>query len=88
MPAFLLAALVGVVHVHHAPSHDSDGRFEEVVEAAAAAELDFVVFESFAKDLAEACPNFVFAQFRSLGWRLEVVDFLNFYCRGLERFER
>jgi hypothetical protein len=41
--ALLLAALVGVVHVHHAPSHDSEGRFREVVEAAAAAELDFVV---------------------------------------------
>ena len=39
----LAALLVGVLHVHHAPSHDSDGSFAEVVAAAHAAELDFVV---------------------------------------------
>jgi len=38
-----LAALIGVVHVHHAPSHDSDAPFEDVVAAAHAAALDFVV---------------------------------------------
>jgi hypothetical protein len=43
VPALLLAALVGIVHVHHEPSHDSDGRFAQVIDAAAAADLDFVV---------------------------------------------
>jgi hypothetical protein len=41
--ALALAALVGVVHVHHAPSHDSDAPFEEVLEAALATPLDFLV---------------------------------------------
>jgi hypothetical protein len=38
-----LAALVGVLHVHHAPSHDSDAPFEDVLAGAFAARLDFVV---------------------------------------------
>jgi len=38
-----LAALVGVLHVHHAPSHDTDAPFEEVLEAAYASDLDFLV---------------------------------------------
>jgi hypothetical protein len=38
-----LLALVGIVHVHHAPSHDSRAPFEEVLEAARVAALDFVV---------------------------------------------
>jgi hypothetical protein len=37
------AALVGVVHVHHAPSHDSDAPFEEVAAAAHEVGLDFLV---------------------------------------------
>jgi hypothetical protein len=41
--ALLVAALVGVVHVHHEPSHDSDAPFEEVLGGAFEAELDFVV---------------------------------------------
>jgi hypothetical protein len=40
--AFLLA-LVGVVHVHHSPSHDSSAPFPEVLEGARAAGLDFLV---------------------------------------------
>lgn len=48
MPALVLAALVGVVHVHHAPSHDSDAPFEAVVEAGIAAGLDFVVLTEHA----------------------------------------
>ncbi|MEX2206194.1 MAG: hypothetical protein WEF50_08210 [Myxococcota bacterium] len=43
MRALALAALVGVIHVHHEPSHDSDASFEAVLEAAGQAELDFVV---------------------------------------------
>lgn len=39
----LAAALVGVVHVHHAPSHDSNAPFEAVVAAGHEARLDFVV---------------------------------------------
>jgi len=43
-----LSALVGVVHVHHAPSHDSSAPFEEVLAAAFEAELDFVVLTDHA----------------------------------------
>ena len=43
MWAVPLLALVGVVHVHHSPSHDSEAPFSEVVEAARSAGLDFVV---------------------------------------------
>ena len=43
MRGLLAATLVGVLHVHHAPSHDSSAPFEEVLEAAHAAKLDFVV---------------------------------------------
>ncbi|MFQ5697294.1 MAG: PHP domain-containing protein [Myxococcota bacterium] len=39
----LATVLVGVVHVHHAPSHDSEAPFEAVVAAAHEARLDFVV---------------------------------------------
>ncbi len=44
------AALIGVLHVHHEPSHDSEAPFEAVLEAAQAARLDFVV-------LAEHVPE-------------------------------
>lgn len=37
------AALVGVLHVHHQPSHDSDAPFEAVLEAAHSARLDFLI---------------------------------------------
>jgi hypothetical protein len=37
-----LLALVGVLHVHHEPSHDSDAPFEQVLEAAYQARLDFL----------------------------------------------
>lgn len=43
MGAFLAAALVGVLHVHHAPSHDSSAAFEELLEAAHDTGLDWVV---------------------------------------------
>jgi predicted metal-dependent phosphoesterase TrpH len=43
MTAALLSALVGILHVHHEPSHDSDAPFEEVLEGARAVELDFLV---------------------------------------------
>lgn len=43
MRALLAAALVGVVHVHHEPSHDSDAAFEHVLDGAAQAGLDFLV---------------------------------------------
>jgi hypothetical protein len=38
-----LLALVGIVHVHHAPSHDSRAPFEEVLKGAQSAGLDFLV---------------------------------------------
>jgi hypothetical protein len=44
----VLAALVGVIHVHHAPSHDSDAPFADVLEAADEAGLDFVVLTDHA----------------------------------------
>jgi predicted metal-dependent phosphoesterase TrpH len=47
--ALALAALVGVIHVHHAPSHDSDAPFEAVLSAAGEAGLDFVVLTDHAE---------------------------------------
>ena len=44
----MLAALVGVVHVHHAPSHDSDAPFSDVLAAAEQAGLDFIVLTDHA----------------------------------------
>jgi hypothetical protein len=44
----LLAALIGVVHVHHSPSHDSDASFEAVLAAADQTGLDFVVLTDHA----------------------------------------
>jgi hypothetical protein len=38
-----------VVHVHHEPSHDSDAPFEEVIAAAFAAPLDFLVLTEHAE---------------------------------------
>ncbi len=55
MKALALAALVGVIHVHHAPSHDSDAPFEAVLEAAGEAGLDFVVLTDHA-DVDEPGP--------------------------------
>ena len=48
MPGLALALLVGVLHVHHAPSHDSAASFAELLSAAHAAELDFVVLTEHA----------------------------------------
>jgi len=48
LKALALAALVGVMHVHHAPSHDSDAPFEAVLRAAGEAQLDFVVLTDHA----------------------------------------
>jgi hypothetical protein len=53
--ALVLAALVGVVHVHHAPSHDSSAPFEAVLAGADAAGLDFVVLTDHA-DVAKPSP--------------------------------
>jgi hypothetical protein len=39
----LVAALVGVVHIHHAPSHDSQARFSDLLQAAFQRKLDFIV---------------------------------------------
>ncbi len=55
MISLALAALVGVIHVHHAPSHDSDAPFEAVLEAADQAGLDFVVLTDHA-DVAAPAP--------------------------------
>lgn len=50
MAAVLVAAvLVGVVHVHHAPSHDSDAPFAELLAAAHVVGLDFVVLTEHAR---------------------------------------
>jgi hypothetical protein len=43
MHLLIAAALVGVIHVHHAPSHDSDAPFEELLAAAMSQRLDFLV---------------------------------------------
>ena len=55
MKSLALAALVGVIHVHHAPSHDSSAPFEEVLAAADAAGLDFVVLTDHA-DVSAPAP--------------------------------
>ena len=55
MKALALAALIGVMHVHHEPSHDSDASFEAVLEAAGEAGLDFVVLTDHA-DVEEPGP--------------------------------
>jgi hypothetical protein len=39
----LVAALAGVVHVHHAPSHDSRADFQDLLQAAFDSKLDFLV---------------------------------------------
>jgi hypothetical protein len=50
-------ALVGVLHVHHEPSHDSDAPFDDVLAAAFAAGLDFVVLtEHFDGDADAPLP--------------------------------
>lgn len=54
MRAVLLAALIGVVHVHHAPSHDSDASFGRVLDGARAAGLDFVVLTEHYDEEREA----------------------------------
>ncbi len=51
-----MAALVGVLHVHHVPSHDSEASFEEVLHAAHAARLDFLVLTDHAP-LLDAGPR-------------------------------
>ncbi|MGH2897480.1 MAG: PHP domain-containing protein [Solirubrobacteraceae bacterium] len=48
MKTLALAALIGVIHVHHAPSHDSGAPFEDVLQAAGEAGLDFVVLTDHA----------------------------------------
>ena len=42
------SVLVGVLHVHHEPSHDSNAPFERVLEAAHRIQLDFVVLTEHA----------------------------------------
>lgn len=56
MRALALAALVGVLHVHHAPSHDSDASFDAVLEAAFAARLDFLVLTEHADPEESGAP--------------------------------
>jgi hypothetical protein len=48
MKALYLAVLIGVIHVHHEPSHDSDAPFADVLRAAGEAKLDFVVLTDHA----------------------------------------
>lgn len=48
MRALALAALIGVLHVHHEPSHDSSAAFAGVLQAAGEAGLDFVVLTDHA----------------------------------------
>ncbi len=58
MFALAAAALIGVLHVHHEPSHDSEAPFSELVEAAHAAGLDFVVLaEHVPEDAAGPLPG-------------------------------
>lgn len=51
--ALAAAVLVGVLHVHHEPSHDSDASFPVLLEGAHAAELDFLVLAEHIPDDAE-----------------------------------
>jgi hypothetical protein len=55
--ALALAALIGVVHVHHEPSHDSDAPFAEVLDAAHGAGLDFVVLTDHLEPGAQQLPG-------------------------------
>ena len=55
MKALALAVLVGVIHVHHSPSHDSDASFESVLAAADRDGLDFVVLTDHA-DVSAPAP--------------------------------
>ncbi|HTO08077.1 MAG TPA: CehA/McbA family metallohydrolase [Myxococcota bacterium] len=55
MKSLALAALVGVLHVHHAPSHDSDAPFADVLAAADQDGLDFVVMTDHA-DVSAPAP--------------------------------
>ena len=48
MSLVAVALLVGVLHVHHEPSHDTDATFAELLEAAHGAALDFVVLAEHA----------------------------------------
>ncbi|MBW2280655.1 MAG: hypothetical protein JRG76_00180 [Deltaproteobacteria bacterium] len=58
MFALAAAALIGVLHVHHAPSHDSEAPFSDVVQAAYAAGLDFLVLtEHVLEDADGALPG-------------------------------
>jgi hypothetical protein len=57
MLGLVVAALVGVVHVHHEPSHDSDAPFSEVIAAAHAAGLDFLVLTDHAEPGMDALPG-------------------------------
>ena len=53
--ALVAAVLIGVVHVHHEPSHDSEAPFEALLAAAHEVELDFVVLTEHAH-LPEPAP--------------------------------
>ena len=55
MRALAAAALVGVLHVHHAPSHDSDAPFAGLIAAAHEVGLDFLVLTDHS-DLREDGP--------------------------------
>jgi hypothetical protein len=56
VPFLATLVLVGVLHVHHGPSHDSDAPFSEVLAAAFAARLDFVVLTQHAGDQDASGP--------------------------------
>ncbi len=56
MTGLAAALLVGVLHVHHEPSHDSSASFAELLEAAQQAELDFLVLSEHAAPEAEEGP--------------------------------
>ena len=50
------SVLIGVLHVHHEPSHDSRAPFERVLEAAHRTELDFVVLTEHTPASATSGP--------------------------------
>lgn len=56
MLALAASVLVGVLHVHHEPSHDSSAPFERVLAAARSNNLDFVVLTEHARKSAESGP--------------------------------
>ncbi len=53
LSAIAAAVLVGVLHVHHEPSHDSSASFATLLEGARAAQIDFLILAEHVPEGAE-----------------------------------